>query len=1098
MICTSEEFATAFHSVTKERIGESCKQLFLLLKNTDSSAIDLNSIDYRYPLEEKFMVKVLKHFGRWQDLVNLLSCENPTIVKKILRIESCLKFISNFTNEELLLLLSGISYNAKLKLLNKLPLYLDSAKGNSVFNAVLDRYGFYLASKLIPACSTEVILNSLKDVRWKPTTHQLMQIVTKNPDLQSEIITFVIDGKLENCHKAVLNRLGKSHPEIILNVYKNKQPEQRLGRRITRKFLKNNINDIIQNPNQYYNCLHKKLMVRSLGNQFATAYLNMFPTNMDKFRLCHSEIIEILQNLPPKNRDVRYLVDAFSKRYGKNFWDYSEYVTPIVLEMVPTEEREQVLKAEFKGSMSEDQWMCYYPTEKSIPYLKKRITVTSDIKARAELMELLVETCKLNRDKVTLTRICHYMNSKHRNDHYSAYIRFRLNKNLSIEDELREWIKLRYFNFNLLRDTPSYEKRCLIEFGQIELEGLVNENDRESFIIGYLANLADWNKRHPKDPFYLEKYPKMIEFMKKCLESESSYLYSINDVLRCYVKGHFDKDLLLSYFNNSKVYIDCEVLLPVIKMEPRWFMNNVNNIKDIFRLVVQNYRTKNIYWRMCQNYHHVGIPQKLIESCLSKIDEDPEENLVACATGLSYLMPPHDFLQFIKAQYNVPNTAATDQKSPRNLKIEKILGECARNIQISSLTLETVTFFCERSTFKHFYSSLHSILYNVNPERLFIILGELSKHSPLFRKQSLHLACIGLSKLQITNILSNFIANEKNPSVRKCILRNSFKLFTQNPSNESFETFKTVYSTMPEFSDDTTLRLLITTRKVSSNYFVPYTLLCWDLLRNKASTKDKDIFSSEFLKSFSLEQVGLLPVNFCTHIFECLFDNGLASLQKGVQAFTCKLIAVSDDHSILESIFLKLKCFVSEGRLGETQTRSSVFNFVTEFCSLFLEDRCNNKFVFTKFFTLWSNVFKPHDAFDEYVHLRLTLVYLDKVSITQLAAHLIDLCQSLTADYGLVFVNLFYEKLKFFVDYFFNVNKEEFEEYFYVFVENLIQSDRSVVSSVLLGLLLLNERPPTFDSTKEKYLSMLNILQNYNNPVVQIYLNNHLNNAVSV
>ncbi|KAK4887676.1 hypothetical protein RN001_003947 [Aquatica leii] len=1119
MFSTTEDFARAFHSLTAVSIGERRKQLFRLLHQTNSSVINFDSIETKSPLEEKFKIDVLIFFKKWHELVSLLKCENPVLIKKILNTKPCVHVIAGFDHEELVLLLSGISYNAKLKILNKLPLYLDRLKANDVFGAVFDRYGFYLASKVLPACSTELLLKYLKDSCWKPTTQQLMQIVVKHPDLHTEILSFVM--KRKGSHKAVLIFIAKNNPKLFLEVYKDE--DKWFGRRGTHKFVKVYKTNVIHNPMFYHKFLHKKQMMGSLGKDFSSAYLNMFPANLDKFRSSSATLIEIINN--SKNKNI--FLEAFHQKYGKNIWDYDECLTPEVLEMLPSKQRELVLKPELKGVMSEDRWMCYYSTDKSIPFLKKRVSLSSDIKNRVELMELLVETCKINQDAVALTHVCQYVNTQHRNDHMSvrtgflrgiqksfgfskldethwtpiidliklftlndeyffyfeefseAYIRFRLKNNLPIREELSLWCKARRWNFNILKDAPSYEKQCLVGFGEILPEAF-KDQDWKTYSVLFLQALVNWNKRHRKDLFVLKEYSKPMETVVQSVKDQNSYAYYVNYIIQSYIKTDSAKDLMALYLSPNNKYFDLDVFFQMFKKEPDLI---VNNIEDVFRSLVQNYKTKKHFWIFCGNNHHLEIPQKMVEYCLKEVDNAPEENVQLYVDCLSFLMSPSDFVDFAKAC-----------KSSKSLKMPKALGGSLRNVKITPLISDSVLFFCQENFFKHFHRSLYSILYKVNEEMAFTILNQFSTLSVFMRKHFLHLALQCLSESRVSTMLNTFITNEKNPSVRKCIFRSSFKVFVQNPNVATFELFKTVAHTAA-FQDGESLRVLVKMEKVPLDYFVPYVLLSWDCLLKRSPSKEKEKYMSKFLDTMSMDQVRLLPDHFCTSIFEYLFKGDLVPFQRSVQRFTCKFLVVVENDSLLETIFDQIKSYVLDG--GVHKRRLCISNFVTEYCSLFLDDSTNNKVVFSKFLSFWNDVLKPHDAFDEYLHLHLTGIYLEKYSLEDLALNLVDLCYMLTASYGLAFLRFYYKKLKVFMGYFWKSN-DDFEENLYVVVDHMVQSNRCLVSCLLLAILLFNDHVPSLNATKEKYESIMSIVKNHTDPIVHIYLHNHLSDTLVI
>ncbi|KAF2888566.1 hypothetical protein ILUMI_17607, partial [Ignelater luminosus] len=70
--------------------------------------------------------------------------------------------------------------------------------------------------------------------------------------------------------------------------------------------------------------------------------------------------------------------------------------------------------------IEEDHWISFMKTEKSLTVLKDKISLTSNIIARANIVTYLVLTCKLNKDLIGLGNVCKYMVTQHLFDDWSV------------------------------------------------------------------------------------------------------------------------------------------------------------------------------------------------------------------------------------------------------------------------------------------------------------------------------------------------------------------------------------------------------------------------------------------------------------------------------------------------------------------------------------------------------------------------------------------------------------------------------------------------------------------------------------------------------
>ncbi|KAK5644265.1 hypothetical protein RI129_008110 [Pyrocoelia pectoralis] len=1134
-----EEFLTSFSALEGISIGERRKNLFLLLnKISKDSAMDFKMLIPQTPLEEKFKVETLIHFGKIPDLIEMLRCENPLLIRRILKIPACLETIGSYSDQELLLLFSQVSFNTKQKILSKLPLYIkDQARATKIFDALVNTYGFYLSSKLLPSCNSEVILRSIKENRWIPTCRQLLLLIRYHPNDAEEILKLLlVREKNKDHYNKLLARLAKADLGLLTKLYQTDIP-YRAGRRTTRFIVKDNKGAITKEPSLYYKFLHHKEVVKSIGDNFPDMYLQLFPRKIEKFTESLPELLKVLKYRSPK---AEILLDTFSKKYDKRLWECNNLMTPEILQLLTVEQRAQLMKPEHKGEMSEDEWMCYLPIDKAIPYLKKRVSLTSDIASRAQLMELLVQTCKLNNSKDALAKLCQYIVSHHRNDHmtvrlavlrgirinfglkhldeihwssiyelmqlfslnnetfyhfqefYESYIEFRLSKDLPVRDQLTAWIKAQTPTLNICKGTPLYEKRCLLEFADIIPLTLTDDFQLSHFYHLFLMALIDWNKRHPRDRISLFFYKNAFEYVNTALIGTNNRNFYIANITKYCIQSRHDaeerNELLKLYLAPANKFIDANVLKWLCRKEPQTVLVSLDLIIANLLSTYEITRSPS-FWILFRSYSHLELPERIAKICLNSLEDSTDSVRPNSAKALSYLLSPSHF-QNLAESYKPLAKAMTDMEKTR-YDVWKCLGKCMKNLSPGSPSLNCLLLYANIP--KLIQSSLNSIVDNMNESRLMAFFDGLS-NCPI-QKQVVHLSLRTLDKPHVFKIFSKLMEMAKT-KMYKYMLKASIKFFTQNPDVDSWNLLKMTITKI-DLKDPLISKILLI-KKIPVHYFAAYIVLLWDILCSHKTNVNSNM--EHLLDLVTCDNVVTLPKDFCKNIVtQFLFKTEDENLQSSVHSFTCKfLIYCGDDNDTVE-IFEIAKDYISKVWCDYDIKRrgfASVNNFVTQFCLEFLNDSSKNLKTFDKFLELWKLSFKPHEAFDEYLHLELTKIYLEKLSLVGNASKFGDLCNTLVDSYGLMVVAVVCDKLVSLLNYFVKSTEEFVEEDRYSVIEALYNSKQTIACYALV-ILLLNHYPPTLEDTKKQYNSMLVNLKTRDDVVIQFYLHNHFSTVTA-
>ncbi|KAF5303594.1 hypothetical protein FQR65_LT08195 [Abscondita terminalis] len=640
-----EEFVSQFETLQGANVGEIRKNLFRLLNNfreNDFDDFNFLRLQPKNVLEENFKISVLIYFKRVPELLTILKSENPEHIERVFKIDRWFfqRAFGNVTGKDLVEgLFPFVSFNVKVKLLNKLSEILtNTQQANGIFNEVENVYGLYLASKILPACSFDLIIELLETRKLKLPPKQMKLLMKKHPENRDRLLKTIERSRIEKEYNNVLKLLKEVDLSCFLTFHKTFW--RKLGRRTTAKFCSLNREAVIEDSKRYLNILHNKQIVKSLGEDFHKFFENLFPDNIEDFMNDSKLILSKLNLLSRKEDALELYFSTFKLKYGSEIWDHPELITIKLLKKLDPEEKDKRIKDEYRPSgVTEDEWMCLYNVQTSVPFLKKRILLTSDVKIRAQLVGYLVDTCKINQDVTALADICKYVLSKHRNDnirvrltflrkmqsnfvlenleeehwehinelidifhmnqelfhfengYLEAYIHYRLRNNLVVNDYLNKWLAKNKYNLNLIKSVPSFEKKCLQIIGEIVSEVAKDH----TLLVRYLGALHDYNCRNEKDQIQLFDYPRAIEALK---ENVSKYAWdkTVFAILIAFLKNVNSREkseYLKLVLSASNRYSECNTIDNLLKNEPALILENIEGNPDdyiwnILKISVEN------------------------------------------------------------------------------------------------------------------------------------------------------------------------------------------------------------------------------------------------------------------------------------------------------------------------------------------------------------------------------------------------------------------------------------------------------------------------------------------------------------------------------
>lgn len=231
-----------------------------------------------------------------------------------------------------------------LKVLNKMGVHLkNEEKVDDYFNAVLKKYGLYVASRLLPACSSAIILKYLKLYKIEITARNLLFISYRHLELIEDIFDALNMHQssipLADKYKIVFKHIAKKNPHLFLKLAEKYKVSLCLGWRLTDKFVQTEKENVINNPKKFLDLCHKRQIVKTLKDDFRFFYANLFPESMSDFETNSNELYSLISHLSSDAQKVTLLVSTFMRIYGCSIWDHPKFVTLQLLELLPADER---------------------------------------------------------------------------------------------------------------------------------------------------------------------------------------------------------------------------------------------------------------------------------------------------------------------------------------------------------------------------------------------------------------------------------------------------------------------------------------------------------------------------------------------------------------------------------------------------------------------------------------------------------------------------------------------------------------------------------------------------------------------------------------
>ncbi|XP_063925404.1 uncharacterized protein LOC135139198 [Zophobas morio] len=667
---TPDAFTTEFHSLQGVTVAEKRKSFFHLLQRNSSlhqneALLDLitQQLVAETHLEKLFYVDFLIYFRRFRKLSNEFLSGNDIVVNKISKQTWFFERIfqeknTDFVNQ----FLPKLGYNLRIKILRKLSFILNEEQSDQLLDALLKRYGFFVASNVLTSCSCDKIEQMLRNHPIKLWTNQLKLLYNKKPDLIYVYLDEQVkhEGNSEFLNSnPIIQFIARKNPEMCCKLLeKYKIQHSRIGKRSTKKIVQYNRDSIIAKPEFYAKNLNSPRFVRKLGKDFEQVYFKLFPRDTNSV-FSHWNDASRLLTFYTKKRQF----PLFEKTFNEIFYDNLESACASInnnnnnhhymLAMISDpDEREKWAK--FIGEHNKnEQHLKYLKAVNCIDVIKPKINLLSPATKRAQYVKTITECCLLNQDCGTLLTVCELMCGYLKNDTEEVHTKF-LEKLTNpkynyIFDHLSEthwqYIKqiitkaenfnsvplvFKYFEFTCHQEVQnegelvSFFKttkcvNCLFDFERrfkmgkrllmflIESapEILYDDVTIEKIDILLILECKKYNLNHSDDKISVFSYERLIQSVKNVLsgeaeaESDNNFAAAV-EWLICSGQGSEEfENLVKRYWDNLENFATIGLTVWFLKHKPNLVMAKINTFLDVTIFGKFSYPNLFIFEKLC-------------------------------------------------------------------------------------------------------------------------------------------------------------------------------------------------------------------------------------------------------------------------------------------------------------------------------------------------------------------------------------------------------------------------------------------------------------------------------------------------------------------
>lgn len=907
-----------------------------------------------------------------EEIVAALKSDDIALNDRALRV----KWFFNGTNKNITNfdyfynnIFSHVSVNTRDKIIKKLAKHLllknNTTIAEEFYINIKTEYGDNSARRLCFACSENFIEDTIFSWNKKLNYVDLDIIYRRYPNVA---IKYIKENTKE--YLAFLPKLLKSHLNEFVNLVKEDSGELHSYIKLTHKksqiFLKHCRHELLENPQIFFSMLPLKFITSKLTKtEFYKVYKGLFPSTIDSFDYdAFYKYFNYLKYYDGFSMEEKfsYFRKTFQDLYGLNFIENCP-ITVEIMKLLDPEERVKQARIKLENDKSidkskinkEELWICYLPTNESIPVLKEKITKTSDADDRCELLRALIYNCSVNKDDDALLSVLDYIFSHHKNEKFPAiynildevskgfdiknlpnahlvildkFVRFLNIKNLlkkqvplgkvilgnllysklknqeDICDYIGMYIELQYpgyYRWEILIDYPEYNRKCLVEI--IKRTLILKDkykNYLSSLISSLLKAMTDFNERNLKaknqlDKFDIQDFPLLLEAVKDILKSNNKGLQDADDMKN--IKQYLTK-------LNKNIYLVLELseselndssIIKELQKSPDKIMQNWEACFDKCK---QNIK-KNYIRRFlnCARWHK-DLPILFENKCLNELKNKKAD----MKNSLQMLAVLHEGASYEKLITPlISDTMKLDLQDERTKDLYELNTAIIWSLCIVNppLSLNPVVKYFEHDYKNVIVHSLNNIAKRIPVNKIMEFSKTLSTQIVSIKKHGIKLFCLVGSLEQKQMMLMDLWKNENHISIRQIIFECCSKLFNDTPNLQNWNLLKSCIAEIK--IEDCFWNDILDFKNISDEYFTCSIMEVFKTIKRIEETNSdfKISKSPKYIDKILKNNMSRLTL-FTEELHENIINNYFADVSR------CEYILSED-----------LQTFIVKGYIGE-------------------------------------------------------------------------------------------------------------------------------------------------------------------------------------
>lgn len=969
-----------------------------------------------------------------------------------------------------------------------------------------------------------------------------------------------------NKYKFLLPKLVKKRLEAfveLLEMHEKNPPKFTLSKTCTEIFLKKGQQYLNKKPYLYINILPlKKINEELMENIFE----GLLPAKSSCFET--DKILKYLKYYP-KNKRYELLRESYMAKYNTELLDEDKNITPALLQILPAEERIKQarikLEKEKLGEMEysdatdyERTWICYLPVNEGMPIIKEKISKTSVDLDRANLICKMFYACKVNEDDDALIDTLTYFKNRHKNEEFwiferimdqlllfydiphlnvkqnsllfdivqlfyvkygyitegigQALIHFRLIHNMPIDDLIRMLIdtnnKRWSIKFNMFKENPQYDRKCLEAFAKILEEKYFKQEQEEndkSTLCRFVIAMYEFNNICKKSHINIEymkikNYPWLVNSIRETIQFNG--LYYVETVVMLLKKK---EPKLYRDFTSEKIAdVTTGEALALLKQNPQ---NILDNWKQYFANCKKKHFMTEVQRFVRATRWYQDIPIRFVECCMNYLDQkDKDTNETkSILTILAILLHGSTIAKLIEPLIPTETTiSATHSTARENYKLVRHLPVIMR-LSNPPVPLELVAKLCEGDYLSIALMTLTNVSRRTCLPKVLLFAHKLYDMRVGARKHGVRLMYQIAPMNELTKFLQQMWNTESHHSVREVIFNMVQRLFSTEPNSDNWFLYLAIIHTM-QTKDEGLLSKIKLYPNIPNEYVEKY-FEVWLVMINdlglKLNTEETNKHLISFLQEITAPVCNLLSEKFAQNIITKYLFNIDDDLCKAARKFSMLYLFPENEIKFQERSKKFIDVFHSTVKTHWNKTHpkksrffpynNAVHLFVEDFTVEYVNRICLNKSTDTQFIDdmlkLYSSVLVPTQDARSYLLLTYTKKLQECTSTNKcfglhVGQHVLELIKIFSSS----LVQFMAKILNYFLIRVFK-DHNDFEELKLNVIEGLVEADN--MHSCFMAVIMLS--PVTLKNLGIRYDKLIIKFREMEYPAITSVLNDHLN-----